>query len=102
MGAGARWEGGPFPFSAGQATITQVEPGRRVELRLYLPLLGKMHSMMELSAAPEAGSTQVSWRLYDDVGFNLPRRLLWLLADPILGPQLERSLDKLRGLAARR
>lgn len=101
-GAGLHWEGGAFPLSEGSATFTQVEPERRVELRLHLPLLGKVHSALELAAAPGAGGTEVSWRLYDDVGFNLPRRLLWLLVDPAMGPQLERGLDNLRVLAERR
>lgn len=102
VGAGLHWEGGALPMSSGSATVTQVEPERRVEMRLYLPLLGKMQSALEVYPAPDAGSVQVSWRLYDDVGFNLLRRLLWLLADPVIGPPLERGLDNLRDLAERR
>lgn len=102
IGSSLHWEGGALPLGSGTATVTQVEQGRRVEMRMDVPLLGKIHSALELSGEPESGSTDVSWRLYDDVGFNLPRRLLWLLADPAIGSQLERGLDNLRGLAEHR
>jgi len=102
VGASLHWEGGALPLGTGSATITHVEPERRVELRLQLPLLGKTHATLELSPAPDAGSTEVTWRIDDDVGFNLLRRVLWLLAAPTIGPPLERGLDNLRGLAERR
>lgn len=102
VGSSVQWEGGAFPMSSGSYTITRTEPDRRVSLRLQLPLLGKTQSTLEIEPSPEAGRTQVVWRFYDDVGFNLPRRVLWLLADVTLGPQFERGLGKLRAVAERR
>lgn len=102
VGAGLSWEGGAFPLHAGSYTITAVEDLSRVELRVHLPLFGKTHSWLEVRPAGDSGATEVAWSFQDDVGFNLPRRLLWLLADLALGPRLERGLDNLRGLAERR
>lgn len=102
VGSSLQWDGGAFPMGSGSYTITEVEDRRRVALRLHLPLLGKTHSTLELSPAANAGTTQVAWRLQDEVGFNLLRRLLWLVADFTLGPQLERALDSLRAHAERR
>ena len=102
VGATLQWQGGAFPMGSGSYTITDIDPDRRVEMRFLHPLLGKTHSTLELAATPDAAGTLVAWRFYDDVGFNLPRRLLWLLADLTMGPQLERGLDNLRALAGRR
>jgi hypothetical protein len=102
VGAGLSWEGGTFPLNAGSYTITAVEDLRRIELRVHLPLLGKTHSRIDVRPVGGTGATEVDWSFHDDVGFNLPRRLLWLLADLTLGPRLERGLDNLRDLAERR
>jgi hypothetical protein len=102
VGAGLSWEGGAFPLGSGSLTITGLEEPQRIELRVHLPLLGKTHSQFELRPAATAGATEVAWSFHDDVGFNLPRRVLWLLADLTLGPRLERGLDELRSLAERR
>ena len=102
VGASLQWEGGAFPMASGSYTITAVEDRRRVELRLQLPLLGKTHSTFELSPTPDAKATLVIWRFRDDVGFNLPRRLLWLVVDATLGPQFERGLENLRALGEHR
>lgn len=102
VGSSLRWEGGTFPMVFGSYEITEIDAERRVGLRLQLSVLGKVHSTLELNPATAPGSTEVAWRLYDEVGFNLPRRLLWLAADPALGPQLERGLDNLRALAGHR
>ena len=102
VGAGLRWEGGAFPMGSGNYLITQVERPRRVDLRMQLPLLGKTHSAFELYQGPDDQSTQVAWRFYDDVGFNLFRRFLWLVVESTLGPQFERGLGNLKALAERR
>jgi uncharacterized protein YndB with AHSA1/START domain len=102
VGASLHWEGGAFPMASGDFTITEVEPQRRVALRMHLPLLGKTHSTFELYPGPDAGSTLVAWRFQDDVGFNLLRRFLWLVVESTLGPQFERGLTNLQGLAERR
>ena len=102
VGSSLRWEGSAFPVGSGHYEVTEIDAQRRVELLLHLPLLGKTHASLELYAASAPGSTEIAWRLYDEVGFNLPRRLLWLLADLTLGPQLERGLDNLRVLAGSR
>ena len=102
VGSSLQWEGGVFPMGSGRYEVTEIDAQHRVGLRLHLPLLGKTHASLELYAASAPGSTEIAWRLDDEVGFNLPRRLLWLLADLALGPQLERGLDNLRALAASR
>jgi uncharacterized protein YndB with AHSA1/START domain len=102
VGLSLRWEGGTFPMVSGSYEITEVDARRRVGLRLQLPFLGKTHSTLALYPAATPGETEVVWRLYDQVGFNLVRRLLWLAADPLLGPQLERGLENLRTLAGYR
>ena len=102
VGASLHWEGGAFPMASGDYTITEVEPQQRVALRMHLPLLGKTHSTLELYPGPDAGSTQVAWRFHDDVGFNLLRRLLWLVVESSLGPQFERGLANLQAVAERR
>jgi len=101
VGASLHWEGGAFPMASGHFTITEVEPQRRIALRMHLPLLGKTHSTFELYPGPDTGSTQVAWRFHDDVGFNLLRRLLWVAVESSLGPQFERGLANLRALAER-
>ncbi len=68
VGASLHWEGGAFPMASGDYTITEVEPQRRVALRMHLPLLGKTHSIFELYPGPDDSSTQVAWRFHDDVG----------------------------------
>ena len=102
VGASLHWEGGAFPMTSGDFTITEVEPQRHVALRMHLPLLGKTHSTFELFPGPDAGSTQVAWRFHDDVGFNLLRRVLWLVVESSLGPQFERGLANLQSLVERR
>lgn len=94
VGAQASWVG---KSGVGKSTVTEVEPGKRVAMRLEFQKPFRATNHGEYSLQPTEGGTQVTW-LVNETAF-VPRALSVLLdLDKLVGNQFEKGLAKLETL----
>jgi uncharacterized protein YndB with AHSA1/START domain len=93
VGAWSAWES--KKEGNGKATLTVVEPGRRLVYRLEFPDFG-MVSTGTFAFAAEGGGTRVTWSDEGDLGMNPLSRWFGLSLDKMLGADFEASLAKLK------
>ena len=77
------------------------EPGRRLGYDLYFPDFGTT-STGEITMAPDAGGTRVTWSMNGNMGSNPMFRWIALFADRMVGADFEGGLANLKQLAEQR
>lgn len=97
-GAGAKWSWKSTSQGSGTMTFTASEPGKRVAYELYFPDFGTT-STGDLSLAPDASRTRVTWVMNGDMGSNPLLRWMTLMIDEMVGQDFAAGLANLKGLA---
>lgn len=96
VGAWAAWDS--KKEGRGKATVTALEPGRRLVYHLEFPDFGTQ-STGTILLVPEGGGTRVVWSDEGDLGFNPMNRWFGLFLDGMLGGDFEASLAALKLVA---
>ena len=92
--------GSAFKFTSadvsGTQTVSAVSPSR-VDYAIDLGPMGKPKQSIE--AIADGASTNVTWRMEADMGFNPIGRVMGLFMDGMQGPVFERGLSNLQNVA---
>jgi hypothetical protein len=96
VGAWSSWES--RKEGNGKATLTAIEPFKRVAYRLEFPDLGTASTGV-YTLAPEGAATRVVWSDEGDLGFNPLNRWFGLFLDKLVGADFEAGLTKLKRTA---
>ena len=96
IGAWSSWES--KKEGNGRATLTAIEPARRLVYRLEFPDLGTV-STGTFVLTTEGAGTRVVWSDEGDLGFNPLNRWFGLFLDKLVGPDFEAGLAKLKRIA---
>jgi len=97
-GVGAAWEWKSQSEGDGKMTFTAAEPGKKVAFDLFFPDFGTT-SHGELSFAPEASGTRVTWTMNGDMGRNPVFRWMALAMDRMVGKDFDAGLANLKAIA---
>lgn len=100
-GVGAVWAWKSASEGDGRMSFTVAEPGRRLGYDLYFPDFGTT-STGEITMAPDAGGTRVTWSMNGNMGSNPMFRWIALFADRMVGADFEGGLANLKQLAEQR
>jgi uncharacterized protein YndB with AHSA1/START domain len=100
-GVGAVWAWKSTSEGDGRMSFTAAEPGKRLGYDLYFPDFGTT-STGEITMAPEAGGTRVTWSMNGNMGSNPMFRWIALFADRMVGADFEGGLANLKQLAEQR
>ncbi len=96
VGAWSAWES--KSEGNGKMTIQTLEAPKRVAYLLEFPDMG-MSSQGSMALEPAADGVKVVWVDAGDLGMNPLSRWFGLFLDGMIGPDFERGLVKLKGLA---
>lgn len=99
-GVGARyaWEGNK-DLGAGRMTITAVEPGRSVDMRLEFDRPFKCDNHVEWRVDDEGDVRRITWSMDGKSNALMPRIFgLFVDMDKMIGSDWERGLETLRGI----
>ncbi len=96
IGAWSAWES--KTEGNGKMTFTAVEPAKKVTYTLEFPDMN-MVSTGSLELQPASGGVRAVWVTAGDLGMNPMNRWFGLFLDKMIGPDFEKGLAKLKGLA---
>jgi hypothetical protein len=99
-GVGATyWWKGNKDVGEGQMTLTEVDPGRRVAIRLEFiePFPSKANT--EFLFAPTDGGTRVTWAMSGNLGFVEKAFSIFANMDRMIGADFEKGLASLKRAA---
>ncbi|MCU0612605.1 MAG: SRPBCC family protein [Candidatus Eisenbacteria bacterium] len=101
IGSVYAWTGDPDVSGRGEMAVTGVTPNE--ELRYHLRLLEPWGSESDghIRIKPAGGGSQVSWAMYGRNPFPWNVAGLFMGMDRMIGPDFERGLGLLKGLAER-
>jgi len=95
--ASYQWEG--KKAGAGKATIVEVDPNRRVAMRLDFVRPFRATNFGDYVLTPKEGSTEVTWTINETS--SVPRLLsTFINLDQKIGGEFEKGLLKLKGIVA--
>lgn len=97
VGAKMTWSGDPEKVGSGSQEIIESRPPEMVKTALDLGAQGKATAQFTLLA--EGSGTRVTWSLDSDMGMSPVGRYMGMMMDGMLGPQYEKGLASLKGLA---
>ncbi len=97
MGVGARAAWTTDDARAGRLVVVAAEPYALVESDVDFGARGR--ARMSVAITPEDGGVRTTWTVTTGFGLNLVKRYVALGLDQRLGRDLERGLERLKGLA---
>lgn len=97
LGATYGWEGPRT--GVGAMEIVEVEPGRRVLIKLDFIKPFPAHNMAEFTLTPEAGGTRVTWAMYGPQPFGSKLMGLVFNTEKMMGPVFEQGLADMKKAA---
>jgi hypothetical protein len=97
VGARLEWTSDNPDVGNGSQEIVAAEPGQRVTSRLVFG--EQTPATMNLTLAPVAAGTQITWSFDADFGWNLLGRYFGLMFDRYIGADFERGLARLKAVA---
>ena len=97
VGARSSWEGPEM--GKGRLTVTAVEPGREVEMRLEMLAPMAASNRILFTLAPAGAGTEVTWRMEGRNGFVGKAMTLLVDMDAMVGGPFEQGLLALKGVA---
>jgi len=98
FGQGAKWSWASKQEGSGSLEFTRVDPNKRVEYSLYLPIFNQ-RSTGAFSIEGGQGGQRVTWTNSGDVGPNPLKHYIAEGMDRMIGPEFEASLANLKVLA---
>ncbi|MBK9040979.1 MAG: SRPBCC family protein [Bdellovibrionales bacterium] len=97
VGAASAWEGNSNT-GMGQATIVEVEPNKRVSVRLDFKKPFDVTNFGEYRLEPKGSATEFTWSIVETA--MIPRLISrFINLDKVIGGHFERGLAKLKSLA---
>jgi uncharacterized protein YndB with AHSA1/START domain len=97
VGARMEWSSAHPDVGSGSQEVIAVEPGRRVTNRLDFGMDNPTTSTILLE--PQGTGTRVTWSLDSDFSGSLIGRYFGLALDRMVGPDYEKGLAQLQGVA---
>jgi hypothetical protein len=98
VGARSSWEGPEM--GTGRLTVTAVEPGREVEMRLEMLSPMQATNRIVFTLAPAGNGTEVTWRMEGHNGFLGKAAALVVDVDGMVGGPFESGLGALAAIVA--
>lgn len=97
VGATYSWEGPKT--GVGAMEVVEVDPGRRLLIRLDFIKPFEAHNHAEFTLEPESGGTRVAWAMYGPQPFMSKLMSLVFNAETIMGPVFEQGLADMKAAA---
>jgi hypothetical protein len=100
VGASYAWDGND-KAGAGKMTITAVEPGSRVDIKLEFYRPWKENYTTDFVLSPVDQGTQVTWSMRGENNFMMKAMTLFMNMDKMVGDDYERGLQRLSAIATK-
>lgn len=99
VGSSYHWSGNR-KVGEGRMTISAVEPNERIEIDLHFLRPFKSENVTEFTLTPDGDGTSVTWRMTGPNTFMTKvMGFFGRSMDKMVGPDFEKGLGKLKGLA---
>lgn len=93
VGSVYSWKGND-QVGSGSMTITNIEPGKSVDVALKFVAPWESQAKVKWSVAPEGNATKTSWEMSQDLSYG--QKYVGLMMDKMIGPDFELGLAQLK------